>query len=485
MTVIADQWGIPHIYADSVNDAFMVLGYLHARDRLFQMVMQSRLASGRLSEIIGPAAVTSDKFYRTIGLRRSAELTHQWYLEHRSDPIVDNALSIVEAEVEGVNAFIDSMTSAVTPIEFKLLGLRPEPWTELDVFVWAKMMTWGLSGNFRDLYRQYIRAALDNDTLYRELFNDTMPFTVPIVPEQTNLSLAEFPLAPGGAPAPAIQSGLRQSKVAECDVPFTRLQSLLDRLQQVMSPFGPGEIVGSNNWVVSGNKSATGHPILANDPHLVLQAPSLWYEAHIVVPGELDVMGVTFPGLPGVVLGHTAHAAWGFTNVGADVLDIVVEKVNPDNSSQYEYNGQWKDFEIVDEQIRLRDGTIVPFSVKWSVHGPLIDSFVTEYGVDESSAENIAMMWTGNGVTHEVLSLSLMNKMNTIEDYHRAVYWWDSPPQNIVFADDQANIAIMVAGRFPIRSGYSGEFPVQLLNDTVGWVSNIPFAHNPRSVNPS
>ncbi|HDD67402.1 MAG TPA: hypothetical protein ENG31_02105, partial [Candidatus Thorarchaeota archaeon] len=228
VTVIADQWGIPHIYADSVNDAFMVLGYLHARDRLFQMVMQSRLASGRLSEIIGPAAVTSDKFYRTIGLRRSAELTYQWYLEHRSDSIVDNALSIVEAEVEGVNAFIDSMTSAVTPIEFKLLGLRPEPWTELDVFVWAKMMTWGLSGNFRDLYRQYIRAALDNDTLYRELFNDTMPFTVPIVPEQTNLSLAEFPLAPGGAPAPAIQSGLRQSKVAECDVPFTRLQSLLD-----------------------------------------------------------------------------------------------------------------------------------------------------------------------------------------------------------------------------------------------------------------
>ncbi|MHA1813192.1 MAG: penicillin acylase family protein [Candidatus Thorarchaeota archaeon] len=127
MTVIADQWGIPHIYADSMNDAFMVLGYLHARDRLFQMVMQSRLASGGLSEIIGSAAVTSDKFYRTIGLRRSAELTYQWYLKHRSDSIVDNALSIVEAEVEGVNAFIDSMTSAMTPIEFKLLGLRPEP----------------------------------------------------------------------------------------------------------------------------------------------------------------------------------------------------------------------------------------------------------------------------------------------------------------------------------------------------------------------
>jgi len=127
VTVIADQWGIPHIYADSMNDAFMVLGYLHARDRLFQMVMQSRLASGGLSEIIGSAAVTSDKFYRTIGLRRSAELTYQWYLEHRSDSIVDNALSIVEAEVEGVNAFIDSMTSAMTPIEFRLLGLRPEP----------------------------------------------------------------------------------------------------------------------------------------------------------------------------------------------------------------------------------------------------------------------------------------------------------------------------------------------------------------------
>jgi len=485
--VVFDRWGIPHIYAESVHDAFLVLGYLHARERLFQMVLQDYFAAGRLGEVVGREAVSSDKFYRTIGLARAARATYQWYLdnaEHNTD--VAYALELVDAEVAGVNAFIDSMTSETTPVEFKLLGFTPEHWTPVDIFLWAKMMSWSLSGSIYDLYRQWVRQTIGNDTMYNELFPDLLPYTVPIIPEQTDLSLEEFPNAPGGFPATSVPP--RKTGVVAAQTPtidLTKLRLSIDVFEREAGAFGYGELLGSNNWVVDGVKSATGHPILANDPHLPLQAPSLWYEAHIVVPGVLDVMGVTFPGLPGVVLGHTAKTAWGFTNVGADVLDIFVEELNPSNPNQYMYNGAYRDFEIVDETIHVKGGGHIPYEVKWSVHGPCIDSVVNTYDLDQDIDPNLAMNWTGLGVTHELMSLAMLNKAGNLQEYFEAVYWWDSPPQNIVFADDAGNIAMTVAGRFPVRTGYTGEYPVTALNDSVGMTSSIPYAFNPRSVNPS
>jgi penicillin amidase len=484
--VIIDRYGIPHIYAQSARDAHMALGYMHAKERLFQMVMQNSLAAGRISEIVGSYASSSDKFYRAIGLARSAQITYEWYLNHNDDPDVAYALELVNAEVDGVNAFIRSMTSATTPIEFKLLGVTPELWQPLDIFIWAKMMTWGLSGGIRDFTREYMRATLQNDSMLNELYFDAQPYSVPIIPEQTNLSLGEYPNAPGGFSIGSLSSQvLDSSKLALAGIEPETAKKITDVFENVIQPFGPEDFVGSNNWVIDGSKSSTGFPILANDPHLGLQAPSLWYEAHIVVPGLLDVSGVSFPGLPGFVLGHTDHIAWGFTNVGADVLDIVVEKTNPENSSQYEYNNEWKDFTIYDETIHTKEGRDIPFEVKWSVHGPCIDAVVETHDSDSNTEPNLAMMWTGNQITHELLSLSILNKATGIEDYHKSMYWWDSPPQNIVYADDAGHTAITVAGRFPIRSGYTGEFPVQLLNDSVGWTGYIPFAYNPRSVDPA
>lgn len=485
--VVFDEWGIPHIYADWEHDAFVVLGYLHARERLFQMVMQNYLAAGRLSEVVGAAALESDKFYRTIGLARAADTTYQWYLENReSDPDVAYALEVIDAEVAGVNAFIDSMTSETMPIEFKLLGFTPEHWTPYDIFLWAKMMSWSLSGTFYDLYRQWIRQAINNDTMYNELFPDLVPYTVPIIPEQTDLSLEDFQDAPGGFPASSLLIERTATVVAETPtIDLNKLQLSIDALEKAARPIEYGELLGSNSWVIDGEKSATGHPILANDPHLSLQAPSLWYEAHIVVPGVLDVMGVTFPGLPGFVLGHTTKTAWGFTNVGADVLDIFVEQLNPSNPDQYMYNGAYWDFEIIDETIHTKNGGDTRYQVKWSVHGPCIDSVVDTFGLDGDVNPNLAMNWTGLGVTHEVMSMGMLNKAEDLQGYFEAVYWWDCPPQNIVFADDAGNIAMTVAGRFPVRTGYTGEYPVMALNDSVGMTGNIPYALNPRSVNPS
>jgi len=484
--VVFDEWGIPHIYAGAVTDAYMALGYIHAKERLFQMVIQNHLAAGRISEIVGAYAISSDKYYRAIGLARGAEETYQWYLDNRdTNDDVAYVLDIINAEVAGVNAFIDSMTSSTTPIEFKILGFTPQYWRPVDVFIWTKMMSWSLVAGADDLYREYARETMANDTMYNDLFPDLMPYNVPIMPEQYNLSLVEYPNSAGGFPAdPTPPPTANLASPSESLIPADKLKSLLNIIDDVILPLELREAMGSNSWAVSGSLSETGSPILANDPHLPLQAPSLWYEAHIVAPG-VDVTGVSFPGTPGFVLGHGDHIAWGMTAAGYDVMDFFVEEVNPDNDSQYWYNGAWCEFEVVDETIHTKDAGDIAFDVKWSVHGPCIDSVMGTYNLDSTQTPNIAMNWTGLDITHELLALSLLNKAKNIEDYYDALYWWDSPPHNFIYADDEGHIAITAAGRYPLRTGYVGDFPIQALNDSVGMISNIPYAFIPRSVDPT
>jgi penicillin amidase len=226
-------------------------------------------------------------------------------------------------------------------------------------------------------------------------------------------------------------------------------------------------------------------PIVAGDPHLSFQAPSVWYEAHIVVPGQLDVTGTTFPGLPGILIGHNDHLAYSFTNVGTDVNDIFVEELNPANPDQYRYNGEWRDFTIHQENIHTKEGVVIPFTVKESVHGPCIDSVRNTYGSDIVSDPNLAMNWTVSGATHEMVALAELMKADNVSQAIDALYWWDTAAQNCVVGDDSGNIAMLVVGRFPIRAGYTGEYPVPALNDSVGMVSYVPYAHNPREINPS
>ncbi|MFX1483691.1 MAG: penicillin acylase family protein [Promethearchaeota archaeon] len=485
--VVVDYLGIPHIYAESTHDAFMALGYMHARDRLFQITMQNYFAAGRISEIVGSYAASSDKYYRTIGLKRAAQRTLDWYEANAAtDSDVATALDSIYAEVEGANAFIRSMTSVTTPFEFKILGFTPELWQPVDCLLNAKMLTWGLSGGLEDFQMQWIRQELDNDSMYNDLFPDLMPYTEPIIQEQVNISYAQYPLAPGMAPATDDPGQYTSMALAgEVTIPEDKLDSLIKMMNEVLSPFGDKELVGSNNWAINGTKSSTGTPILAGDPHLTLQAPSVWYEAHIVVPGELDVTGTTFPGVPAVLIGHNDHVAYSFTNVGADVNDIFVEQLNPSNPNQYMYNGEYRNFTIHEENILTKEGEVIPFTVKESVHGPCIDSVLNTYGMYGDSNPNLAMNWTGNSITHELIAGAGFMRADNLNEFIDAMYWWDSPPQNCVFADDSGNIAMLVVGRFPVRAGYTGRYPVIALNDTVGMVSNIPYAYNPREINPS
>ncbi|MHA1902671.1 MAG: penicillin acylase family protein [Candidatus Thorarchaeota archaeon] len=485
--VIIDHMGIPHIYAETSKDAMTALGYMHAKDRLFQLTMQKYLPAGRVSEIVGAYANISDMFYRTIGLERAAQRTMEWYQANAAtNSDVALALEGLNAEVDGINAFIRSLTPATTPIEFKLLGYSPEPWTLLDSFTAAKILTWGLSGGIFDLLWLWMRNTINNDTLFEDTFPDVLPYMIPIVQEQVNLSIIDYPLAPGMLPATPDPSTLPFVEMVEAaEIPMETLEAVLQTFSDVPGILGEGDFIGSNNWAVNGSKSSTGMPIVAGDPHLGHQAPSVWYEAHIVVPEIVDITGTTFPGLPAVLIGHNEHIAYSFTNVGADVTDIFVEQLNPANASQYMYNGEYRDFEIIDETIHTKEGTDIPFTVKRSVHGPLIDSVTSTYGLGSDTQPNLAMNWTGNGVTTEIIAATLLMQANNLNQYLDAMYWWDSPPQNCVYGDTDGNIGIFIVGRFPIRSGYTGEYPITALNDSVGMVSNIPYAYNPREINPS
>ncbi|MBY8996284.1 MAG: penicillin acylase family protein, partial [Candidatus Thorarchaeota archaeon] len=426
-------------------------------------------------------------FYRSIGLARSAQDTLEWFEANAaSDSEVADALDGVNALVEGANVFINSLTSANMPIEFKILGYTPEPWTPVDCFINAKMLAWGLAGSIMDFQRQWIRTTLDNDTLYNDLFPDVMPNTIPIIQEQYNLSIGEYPLGPGKVPVSADPDQFSGIILAdEAIIPNDKLEAVIKMMNEVIKPLGDFEFVGSNNWAINGSKSSTGMPIVAGDPHLGYQAPSVWYETHIVVPGVLDVTGTTFPGLPGVLIGHNDHVAYSFTNVGADVNDIFVEELNPANPDQYMYNGEWRDFTIHQEYIHTKEGEVIPFTVKESVHGPCIDSVQPTYSSDSETHPNLAMNWTISGVTHEMVAIAEVMKADDLTEFMNAMYWWDTAPQNCVFGDDSGNIAMLVVGRLPIRAGYTGEYPITALNDSVGMVSYVPYAHNPREVNPS
>lgn len=278
--IVRDRYGVPHIYAGSVADAYFALGFVHAQDRLWQMEMNRRIGSGRLSEILGPATLDADKFLRTLGVRRVVEAT----LKHLNS----DALSQLDAYAAGVNAYL-AQRSGPLPPEFLLTGDQPEPWHSADSLAWAKMMAWDLGGNWRN---ELLRMRLSKKLSTKQISEFLPPY-------------------PGDAPL-AIAN-------------YTALYRQLDagKLAALALPGLTEDGAASNNWVVAGSHSASGKPLLANDPHLGLAAPAIWYFAHLSAPG-LDVMGVTFPGVPAVVLGHNRHIAWGFTNTGPDVQDLYI-----------------------------------------------------------------------------------------------------------------------------------------------------------------
>src|SRR5262245_29965684 len=335
--VIRDRWGVPHIYARSNADLFMAQGYVHAQDRLWQMELQRRTGYGQLSEVFGPIALDTDRFLRVLGFRRVAQ--------REVELLAGDARMAIEAYVRGVNAYI-AQNSGRLPVEFTLVRLRPRPWEPADVLVWGKMMALDLSRNWTvDILRAQIVATVGPAR------------AAELEPEY----LAEHPLI--------IPRGARYS-------PHMGAGAL--RIVAKSAPFvGTGDVGrGSNSWVVGGTRSVTDKPLLANDVHLTLQIPSLWYDNHLN-GGDYHVTGASLPGSPGVVIGHNEHIAWGLTNGENDVQDLFIERFDPADPRRYEFQGAWEQAEIVREEIVVK-GHAAPHieEVRLTRHGPIISTLI-------------------------------------------------------------------------------------------------------------
>lgn len=431
--VIRDRWGVPHLFAQNDHDLSFAQGYVHAQDRLWQMELNRRTAAGRLSEIFGPVTLDTDRFLRTIGLRRAANLDL---------PALDReARAAIEAYAAGVNAFIAQHRHRL-PVEFAILRFAPEPWTPQDSLAFAKLMAWVLSGNWEsEILRAHITSRF-GDAGARVL--------LPPYP-------GEHPVI---VPEPAVSAAFRSAAVLR----------LLD-----LAPARSG--IGSNNWVLSSARSATGAPILANDPHLEAQMPSVWYEMHLS-GGGYNVTGSTFPGVPGVVIGHNEQIAWGFTNAGPDVMDLYMERFDPADPTRYEYRGQWETAQIVREEIAVKGAEPVVELVRITRHGPVINSIVEGLGAF------LALRWTALESSTIAASVLRLDRARNWTEFRDALRLWTVPAQNVVYADRDGNIGYQLPGRIPVRAKGKGLLPVPGWTGEYEWTDEIPFDELPSAFNP-
>lgn len=443
VTVQRDENGVPHIYADNTHDLFFAQGYVHAQDRLFQMDFQRRVGMGTLSEVLGEATLKTDQFLRTLGTNRAAV--------EDLKTLDAETLASLQAYADGVNAFIAANPDKL-PIEFRILGYSPQPWQPLDTVVWGKMMAWNLGGNWDSelMYAKLIEAlGADKAAEVMTRYPASGPFIIP--PEVKSFA------------------GLEHFEMDE-----------VLALKRFLKSDGVG--IGSNNWVVAGSRTTTGLPLLANDPHLGMQIPSVWY-ANGLHGGGYDVVGVVFPGVPGVVIGHNDRIAWGVTNVGPDVQDLFIEKINPANPNQYEFQGQWLDMQVVEEQIAVK-GRAEPViqTVRITRHGPIMNEVSGDIGEE---APPLAMQWTalqGGPLSQAILNIG---RAQNWDDFRAALQDFVVPSQNFVYADVEGNIGYQAPGWIPIRAQGDGSVPVPGWTGEYEWTGYIPYEELPFVFNPN
>lgn len=435
VTVTRDEKGVPHIFAKTDADLYRAQGYVQAQDRLFQMDLARRQASGRLSEIIGEATINTDKHFRTFSLRNAAETSLAAY--------DDESKQVLEWYAEGVNAFIaQAKESNTLSYEFALLGYEPEEWTVVDSLTIGKYMAYDLGGNWNTLaFRHWALQNFDEEKA-KELF---------------------------------IKYPENASAIIEANI-----QNPVAVAGQFSAEMLPNEFNGSNNWVVSGDKTKSGTPILADDPHLGLSTPSIWYQMHLQSPQQ-NVSGVIFAGIPGIILGHNDEIAWGVTNVGPDVQDLYIEIPNPDDPTQFRYDGKWEQAEVRDESIKVKDGETVDFEVVVTRHGPIMTDLAFK---DTEPTAQFSMQWTALQPTAELRAVLGFNKAKTWGDFEKALEDFKAPAQNFVFASKDGTIAYKANGQIPIRKQGEGQLPVPGDSSDYGWEGFIPWGELPTLVNP-
>ena len=452
VSIETDARGFPVVRARTPEDAVFGLGYVHARDRLWQMDFQRRVASGRLAEILGPRAVATDRFLRTIGFARAAESA--------LGSLDGETRRLLEAYVRGANAYLRA--DRARPIEHRLLRAAPEPFSAADALAWAKVMAWDLaSGNsIAEIRRARIRAALGDAAV-----SDLLP-----EPPRGPTILEPGEWKPPTA-LPRIAAGALRAN------PPARLAGELDRLAGL--GYG-GEEIGSNSWVVGGARTRTGRPLLANDPHLGLRTPSVWYIATLEAPG-LSVTGATLPGVPAVIIGRNARIAWGLTSLEPDVQDLFLEKTDPADPSRYFHDGRWMPFAERVEEIRVRGAAPARLTVRSSVHGPVVTDLLSGA---EALGSPVALCWTGLDPEDRTAEAFLaVDRAGNWSEFLGGVSRLHAPGQNWVYADVDGHIGYTASGALPIRPRADGRLPVSGTGED-DWRGRIPFEELPRVFDP-
>lgn len=450
-----DAHGIPTIRAASERDAAFGLGFVHAQDRLWQLETHRRIAAGRLAEAFGEGALETDRFLRALGVRRAAQA--QW----QQLPVSTKAL--LQAYADGINAYLAHHLKARPP-EFLILGLTPQPWDPVDSLGWSIMMSWDLGGNWStELLR--LRLAL-------KLPVERINALLPAYPGETLPETADY-----------------AALFRELKLDAGELKTAWQRLPEIAPPSGV-EGVGSNNWVLAGSRTTGGTPLVANDPHLKLSAPALWYFARMVAPG-LEVAGATLPGLPGVVLGQNRHLAWGFTNTGPDVQDLYLEQIRPDDPGQYRTPDGWARFETFEEVIRVRGRPEVRMTVRTTRHGPVISDAGNAgdvLGPRDRPAYVLALRWTALDPDIDPLAPALgMQRAASVAEFIAAAEGWATPMQNMVVADRAGAIGVISPGRVPLRkpdNDLKGLVPAPGWDARYDWDGWVPAGETPRETDP-
>lgn len=450
--IVFDDRMIPHIFAQNDHDVYYAQGYVTAMHRLWQMDFQTRFAAGRLSEVVGAQAIALDQHQRRMGMLFGAEKSLEGMMQN------PKSKEMILAYTAGINAYIHSLSKASLPIEYKILDFSPEDWTPLKCALLLKQMSAVLAMGSDEFYMSNIMKKFGPDVT-KNLFPDYPTLEDPIIPAGTKWDFKPLPI-------PTAPPGFNQMITGH-----TATKQKIDG-------------IGSNNWALSGEKTASGFPILANDPHLNLTLPSIWYQIQLHAPG-VNAYGVSLPGAPGITIGFNQHIAWGVTNVAADVLDYYQIKFQDNKHLKYWHDNQWKKTTRRLEVIKVRSGETHTDTVVYTHHGPVV-YFQKPEKLDMANSVPVghALRWIAHDRSNELLTFYYLNRGKNYEDYREALTYYTAPAQNFAFASVDNDIAITPNGKFPLKWKNQGKFILDGTDPKSDWQGWIPADHNPTVKNP-
>lgn len=448
VTVHYDEQLIPHVFAQNESDLYKAQGYITAKHRLWQIEFQTFAAAGRLSEFVGEKALDYDRRERRRGMGYGADQAMAYMEKYDKE-----TLGYIQDYADGVNAYISQLKPEDYPVEYKLLDYKPEAWTPKKTALLLMYMTKMLAGYDVDLEYTNALRLLGKDN-FDLLFPDFFDVTDPIIPKETDWSFIDVP-----------------------QTPLPESQAVLDTIVETIAKPNPDN--GSNNWAVSGAKSVTGNPILANDPHLGLNLPSIWFVMQLSTPNH-NAFGATIPGALGVISGFNQNIAWGETNATRDVIDWYKVEFNKDRT-KYKYDNEWKDVSIRVEDIKIKGKENYKDTVLYTHHGPVV--YDKNFKSDKELA-GYAMKWIGHEGGNNQKTFIELNKAKNYDEYVQALQYWNAPAQNFVFASTEGDIALWIQGKFPNKWEGQGKFLMDGSNPENDWQSYIPQQFNAHTKNP-